>query len=71
MITKKINSKKRFTTSPIAYIGRTLNNETKLELLLQINIIHRDPLDAIAEERLVLIMSDRIGILSKHTQNGI
>ena len=39
------------STSPIAYSGKLVNNETKLELLLQINIKPGNPLHAIAEER--------------------
>ncbi len=42
---------KRLPTSAIAYSGITFNNETKLELLLQKNIKHGNPLHAIAEER--------------------
>ncbi len=41
-------------TSPIAYSGIIFNNETKLELLLQKNIKHGNPLHAIAEERVCL-----------------
>ena len=48
------------TTSPIAYSGKTFNNETKLELLLQNNIKQGNPLHAIAEARYVTLWESRL-----------
>jgi len=39
------------STAPIAYSGGVFSNETKLELLLQKNIKHGNPLHAIAATR--------------------
>ena len=51
---KQGDKKLRWVTSPIAYSGKTFNDETKLELLLQKKIKQGNPLQAIAEERVCL-----------------